>query len=395
MNSGKLDIVMKRAVAVAFLSAMLLVTASAQARTESVLYSFKGGYDGEYPSSRLVRDGNGNLYGTTATGGAHNNGKVFEITPLSTEKVLYSFKGGRDGSFPYGGLVRDGKGNLYGTTLYGGALRPYGGCGTVFKLAADGAEHVMYTFQGGKDGSYPNGDLISDANGHLFGTTQFGGAFGAGTVFEIDTKGKKRVLHEFTDLADGGYPSAGVVMDANGNLYGSTPFTNSVGMGTVFQLASDQTHKVLYSFQGVADGYYPQGGVVLDRAGNLYGTTYYGGGFDGLGVVFQVSPTGSETVLHKFRGGPVGDGASPVAGLVFDGQGNFYGSTPHGGAGHGTLFEIAADGSEHVVYNFKGRKLGDGGQPSAALILDSNGNLYGTTTYGGAFNHGTVFVLTP
>jgi len=396
MNSRKRNIVASLTAQVTMVFALILgASLSAQAQVESVLYSFKGGYDGEHPSSRLVRDARGNLYGTTPTGGAHNNGKVFQISPLGAETVLYSFQGGKDGSYPSGGMVRDGRGNLYGTTLYGGTLRPYGGLGTVFKLSANGTERVIHTFQGGKDGSYPNGDLIRDANGHLFGTTQFGGAFGSGTVFEINPKGKEVVLHDFADGADGGYPSAGVVMDANGNLYGTTPFTNNVGMGTVFEIMADHTPKTLYSFQGSADGYYPQGGVVLDGAGNVYGTTYYGGGFFGLGVVFQVSQDGNETVLHRFRGGMNRDGASPVSGLVLDAQGHFYGTTPFGGMGHGTVFQMATDGTEHVIYNFKGGAQGDGGRPSAALILDNQGNLYGTTTYGGVHDHGTVFVLTP
>ena len=293
MNFQRLnELVPKSASAATFVAIVLAAASIANAQTETVLYSFKGGVDGGNLSARLAVDGKGNLYGTTASGGPvpkngpspnhggghFGNGTVFEITPDGREKVLYNFKGGQDGSAPVSGLVRDGHGNLYGTTLYGGTSQPgTSGFGTVFQVAPDGTKKTLYSFQGGADGAYPWGDLTRDSRGHLYGITQQGGAFGGGTVFEISPDGTEKRLHEFTMGADGGSPTSGVVLDTNGNLYGTIPCINNVCIGGVFQIAPDGTYTLLYTFQGGLDGYYPWSEVVRDAAGNLYGTTSSGG----------------------------------------------------------------------------------------------------------------------
>jgi uncharacterized repeat protein (TIGR03803 family) len=273
---------------------------------------------------------------------------VFKLSPSGTETVLYSFTGGADGATPYAGLIQDGAGNLYGTTPYAGTS----GQGVVFKLircdsTPSGYEFkVLHSFTGGADGAIPFAGLVGDPAGNLYGTTYFGGAtsacyppYGCGVVFKLSPSGTETVLYSFTGL-DGFNPN-GLVRDAAGNLYGTTVVTwlgnQEVGAGVVFKLSPNRTETVLYSFTGGADGGFPQAGVIRDSAGNFYGTTYFGGGssacpvFDNsCGVVFKLSPTGTETVLHSFTGGA--DGGNPNAGLIQDAAGNLYGTTILGGA---------------------------------------------------------------
>jgi len=241
----------------------------------------------------------------------------------------------RYGADPLAGLVRDAAGNLYGTTASGGAS----GLGTVFKVSAGGAETVLHSFTGGSDGEYPYASVIRDAAGNLYGTTYAGGASGLGTVFKIDTQAHETVLYSFRGGADGEYPSAGLVRDAAGNLYGTTNSGGSSGGGIVFKISSAGKETVLHSFKGGKDGEYPYASVIRDAAGNLYGTTY-GGGASGWGTVFEIDPTGKETVLYTFTG--AADGASPEGGLVQDTAGHLYGTTKYGGAfGAGTVFELS------------------------------------------------------
>src|SRR6516225_9960806 len=303
---------------------------------EAVLYSFSGGPDGGYPYAGLILDAAGNLYGTADAGGAHNYGVVFEVPAGGAEGVLYSFTGtGGDGADPLAGLVRDAAGNLYGTTASGGAS----GLGTVFKVSAGGAETVLHSFTGGSDGEYPYASVIRDAAGNLYGTTYAGGASGLGTVFKIDTQAHETVLYSFRGGADGEYPSAGLVRDAAGNLYGTTNSGGSSGDGIVFKISPAGKETVLHSFKGGKDGEYPYASLIRDAAGNLYGTTY-GGGASGWGTVFEIDPTGKETVLYSFAG--AADGASPEGGLVQDTAGHLYGTTKYGGAfGAGTVFELS------------------------------------------------------
>jgi len=315
--------------------------------------------------------------------------------------VLYSFTGGSDGAFPEAGLMKDKAGNLYGTTLQGGTDYFFG---TVFELTPDGTETVLYSFTGGSDGGQPGASLVKNS-GNLYGTTELGGSsscnggFGCGTVFEVAPDGAETVLHAFTGGRDGAFPWAGLLMDSAGNLYGTTvqggntSCNDRYGCGTVFKLAPDGTESVLHSFcseNNCTDGYFPLGGgLIEDSAGNLYGTTNLGGRHDG-GIIFEIAPDGTETVLHSFGNSP--DGGHPFGGLIKDSAGNFYGTTTVGGSyDKGTVFELAPDGSETVLYSFKGGS--DGDDPYAALIEDKAGNLYGTTEDGGVYGRGTVFKL--
>ncbi|HEY5046563.1 MAG TPA: choice-of-anchor tandem repeat GloVer-containing protein [Rhizomicrobium sp.] len=376
---------------------------------EKVLHSFQGGSDGSYPASTLIADNTGNLYGTTANGGggtgcqgSYGCGTVFRLAPDGTESVLHAFAGGTDGAFPLGGLIPDNAGNYYGTTSQGGTTGcNRGGCGTVFKLAPDGTESVLYAFQGGSDGWYPVGGLVADSGGNLYGTTQFGGdtscplgVGGCGTVFQIAPDGKETVLHAFQGGSDGIAPSGALLMDKAGNLYGMT-IQGGDGQGgpygVVFKIAPGGGETILHSFGGSPDGSWPYGSLLLDDAGNLYGTTGQGGEYD-RGTVFRVAQNGTETVLYAFGDGSYGK--RPEAGLVADKAGNLYGTTFYGrgckqGA-CGTVFKLAPDGTETVLYAFKGHGQPRGANPAAPLLL-KNGLLYGTTTTGGINNDGVVF----
>jgi uncharacterized repeat protein (TIGR03803 family) len=391
----------------------VVATQSAQAQTysESVLYSFTGtGGDGAFPFAGLMRDAVGNLYGTTVKGGGtgclgSGCGTVFKLDTTGKETVLYSFTGSSDGASPDAGLIRDAAGNLYGTTERGGKCRRFvAGCGTVFKLDTTGKETVLHRFRGA-DGATPIAGLIRDSAGNFYGTTLLGGGTGCvrpgcGTVFILDTTGKETVLYSFTGTGgDGAFPHAGLIRAAAGNFYGTTSGGGDLtcnapfGCGVVFKLDTTGKETVLYSFTGSPDGASPDAGLIRDSAGNFYSTTSGGGGAFGKGTVFKLDTTGNETVLHSFTG-TGGDGALPSAGLIRDTVGNLYGTTTSGGASdYGTVFKLDTSGNETVLYSFTGGA--DGATPTAGLIRDSAGNLYGTTFGGGAFGYGTVFKLTP
>lgn len=278
--------------------------------TEEVLYNFLGSADGAQPNGSVVLDRQGNLYGTTYAGGGgsgiHKAGTIFSVNSnTGTETVLHRFGADKkDGKFPIAGLVMDGKGNLYGTTIEGGAGGSYGPglgcirrCGVVFELNAAGVETVLYAFRGWKkgDGAVPFSGLILDGKGNLYGTTYAGGAYGQGTVFQVTPAGKETVLYSFRGVPDGAFPVGRLVMDAQGNLYGTTSYGGTHDQGTVFELTSSNVEKKLYNFTGRADGASPLDGLVMDSQGNLYGTTFLGGNFNsicsaGCGVVFKVTP---------------------------------------------------------------------------------------------------------
>ncbi len=352
---------------------------------ETVLYNFTGGADGGLPQSGVIRDSAGNLYGTTSYGGT-GSGVVYRVDSSGNETVLYSFTGGADGASPQAGVVGDSSGNLYGTTVNGGGPSS---AGVVFQVkAATHQETVLHAFAGGTDGMSPHSGVIADAAGNLYGTTYYGGAANAGVVYQVDATGHETVLYTFTGGADGKYPNAGVIRDSAGNLYGTTVYGGN-GNGVVYKVDTTGHQTVLHTFMGGSDGANPYAGVILDSAGNLYGTTSSGGGsFNG--VVYKLDPTGHETVLHNFLGGS--DGANPQAGVVRDSAGNLYGTTFSGGpAFAGTVYKVHANGLYNVLYSFKGGA--DGANPYAGVFGDSAGNLYGTTYFGGSGNVGVIYKL--
>ncbi|HTA22105.1 MAG TPA: choice-of-anchor tandem repeat GloVer-containing protein [Terriglobales bacterium] len=382
-----------------------------------VLYSFgaNGPSDGNLPKGKLVFDGQGNLYGTTYTGGNADVGTVFELSPAGegqwTETILYSFCSQpkcSDGSFPEAGLMFDSAGNLYGTTQNGGTV-----WGTVFELSPPSQqggpwiETVLHTFIGSTDGCYPLGKLLFDAEGNLYGTASQcgGGALSAGTVFELTPVGdgtwQEVVLHQFcseggSSCRDGANPRAGVAFDNAGNLYGTTYAGGGgggIGFGTVYELSPSGggwTESVLHVFGQNAN--HPMSEINMDESGNLYGTANSGG--LGLGGVFKLIKVGGEwkNLVFQFNGQ---NGGNPAAGIFLASQKNLaFGTTAHGGNG-GTVYEF--DGvKETVLYSFCSQpKCADGSVPVAALIADTSGHLYGTTQEGGPYGQGVVFEITP
>jgi len=359
-----------------------------------VLFSFT--QDGAFPVAGVVLHG-GYLYGTTVQGGAANGGVAYKVDPLGHTTILYTFNPAVSGWEPWAGVIADGAGNLYGTTL---------NATEVYELNATGHETVLFQGQGPAGGTYPNG-VIRDSAGNLYGTMSEGGnmtacfGFGCGVVYKLDPTGHQTVLHTFSGGRDGGVPLAAVIRDAQGNLYGTT-YQGGSCCGVVYEVHPSGHEQVLYTFTGGADGGGPAGGVISDAAGNLYGTTS-SGGQSNMGVVYKIDTAGQETVLYSFKGGT--DGAFPQAGVTADSAGNLYGTTACGGTGSttgggqftcgndgaGVVFKLDAGGQETVLYTFAGGT--DGAIPVAAVVLDSQGNLYGTTNGGGAFNAGVVFKL--
>jgi uncharacterized repeat protein (TIGR03803 family) len=431
--------------------AIVCTGAPAQAQTESVVYSFLGESDGQYPVDSLALDSGGNLYGTTSSGGYDpclgiGCGAAWELSPSSggwAFTSIHIFGGGRDGAQPLAGFILDARGNLYGTTGLGGndtdcvALGP--GCGAVieFSHTPDGwVEKTLATFNGPGSGWYPLANLTMDSAGNLYGTTEYGGssnfcngdAGGCGIVFRLSPKTgggwTETVLHVFHSAplgSDGYLPFSGVTLDAAGNLYGTTLNGGSstlcagFGCGIVYKLTPTATgpwkETVLHTFADGPDGAGPWGGVILDSKGNLYGTVQDGGDLSvcngiGCGAVFELSPLSNGTwrfqVLHTFEGP---DGTTPVAGLTFDSQGNLLGTTHLGGdltckngAGCGTVFRLSHSSTgwnETTLHAFTGYP--DGSQPFASVTEDSSGNIFGTTLYGGVTSTccGTVFEIKP
>jgi uncharacterized repeat protein (TIGR03803 family) len=393
-------------------------------RVEFVLHSFGGSpEDGKYPMAGLVFDKVGAAYGTTTQGGFYGAGVVFKLTPVGSlwrETVLYDFHGTTDGASPYGGVVLDRSGNLYGETIGGGTgtcfYQNVSGCGVVYELTPPSQrggswkESVVHTFTGGNDGATPSGNLTFDTSGALFGTTLFGGNLQEGTVFKLVRSGRawtEIVLHSFGNVDDGAEPAAGVVFDAHGNLWGTTVSGGQyLYWGTVFEMVlsdGDWTESVLYSFDNGTDGGQPAAGLIFDRKGALYSTTL-SGGVTGNGTVFGLTPPSTsggawvENVLYSFQDGR--DGGLPQAGLIFDAVGNLYGTTHSGGeSGAGAVFKLTApaqgtgEWNETVLYSFTNGR--DGGLPDSNLVHGSDGYLYGTSYAGGHSYDGTVFKITP
>ncbi len=368
----------------------------------SLLHSFAGGpTDGGYPYSPLVLDGVGNLYGTTFKGGAANVGAVFSLKTDGTGySLLHSFAGSpSDGAYPYASVLLDGAANLYGTTFYGGASAG----GAAFTLKTDGTGFaLLHSFEGPVDGADPRASLVIDGAGNLTGTTYSGGESDQGTMFRIRSDGTGFVvLHAFSGrlYSDGANPRAALVLDSAGNRYGTTSQGGTLEQGAVVALNADGTaFTVLHSFEGAPDdGASPYASLLLDSGGYLYGVTRWGGSYGsyGGGVVFKLKTDGSAwSVMHSFEGS---DGCAPIAPLISDNAGNLYGTTLECGmSGDGIVFAINSDGTPFtgisVLHSFAGGSA-DGASPSAALVLDPAGNLYGTTSEGGASGSGVVFSL--
>lgn len=362
----------------------------------TVLHSFAGP-DGAVPEGGVVLDPQGNIYGTTVQGNPTGGGVVFKVDPTGSESVLFAFQTDAEGVAPSADLTMDEAGNLYGTAAGFGP----GGCGVVFEVdPATGKETVLYAFTCGNDGDNPHGGVIRDSTGNLYGTTEHGGGDGDGTVFKLDTAGNITVFHGFSG-PDGSEPFGDLAQDAAGNLYGVTLFGGNYagpclvlgGCGVVYKIDTMGNFSLLHVFSG-PDGSTPSAGVTFDSAGNLYGTASQGGqGVDsGAGVIFKIDAAGNETTLYPFAGGP--DGAYPLGPLVLDGAGNLYGTANEGGDapfpfGDGVVFKLDATGKETVLHTFNGS---DGVWPVGTLARDSAGHLYGVAG-GGASGLGVVFKL--
>jgi uncharacterized repeat protein (TIGR03803 family) len=375
------------------------------ASTFSAAQAFKtialfDGVNGEYPANgSLVQGVNGNLYGTTSSGGAENGGTVFEIAggKIAPLYSLCSLDSCADGFNPQAGLVQAANGNLYGTT-FGDEFNLFG---TVFEVTPGGRLATLYTFcpQGDcANGSEPEAGLIQAPNGNFYGTTVYGGTGNYGAVFEMTPGGKLITVHSFTH-SDGEEPSGNLIQGSNGNFYGTTHVGGANNYGTVFEMTAAGALLTLHSFANTPSGAYPSGGLVQAANGNFYGTTSQGGA-NNQGTVFEITPSGRIATLYSFCAQEnCVDGAGPQAGLVQATDGNFYGTTQSGGAyGHGAIFGITAGGKFVTLHSFCAESgCPDGWSPLGGLLLASDGNLYGTTYSGGLSTCydgcGTVFSL--
>jgi uncharacterized repeat protein (TIGR03803 family) len=378
------------------------------AQTFTVLYSFTGGVDGGNPYEGLVRDDHGNLFGTTYYGGrgsctqygSSGCGTVFKVTADGKETVLLSFEAGSDGAYPWGGLTLDATGNLYGTTTSGGL-----GYGVDFKLDTTGTETILHRLAGSRDGATPYAGLTFDRAGDLWGASTAGGdlacgirSAGCGTIFKLHGR-KQTILHRFAGApSDGSYAAYGSLLVGNdGGLYGVTMQGGTSNNGTVYRLHRNGTLTVLYSFTGGTDGCAPSGTLANDDEGSLYGTTSACGP-SGYGTVYQLNKAGVLKVLYGFGSGS-NDGRSPFGGVIRDRAGNLYGTTLFGGTGCsggtqcGTVFKLSATGKNTILHMFDSST--NGAAPWGNVIRDPMGNLYGTTSVGGLGGAGTVWKIAP
>jgi uncharacterized repeat protein (TIGR03803 family) len=357
------------------------------------------------PEAGVIGDEQGNLYGTTIAGGGRGCGNkgcgtVFRVAPDGRAKVLYVFQGGEDGWNPMASLVLDRFGNLYGTTMFGGGNScRSNGCGTVFEIAPDGAETVLHRFADTPDGSIPLGGLLIDRHGNLVGTTEQGGENHKGTVFQIGRTAVETILYSFcsvTKCPDGANPTSTLIADKAGTLYGTTQFGGTQGWGTVFELTKRGAETVLYSFcqfELCTDGQTPVAGVTMDRDGNLFGTTYEGGA-TGYGEVYKLTPNGAESIVHSFLT-ELGDGLYPQAPVLFDKAGNLYGMSleldvpdcdkKNGTVWRGVVYRLAPDGTEKL-YCVPAYYYG--------ALNQRHGYLYGAASgNGGRYSPGIVFSI--
>ncbi|MFL5237803.1 MAG: choice-of-anchor tandem repeat GloVer-containing protein [Rhizomicrobium sp.] len=369
-----------------FAFALAGFASGANAESYTVLHRFAGAPDdGDRPSAGLRSDRAGNLYGTTRFGGSNDYGTIFKVTPDGSEYLLHSFIGGKDQEYPIAGVIIDQKtGDLYGT-VSGNNVANCDGCGVIWKLTAQGRFSVLHTFEI-TDGSYPYGSMIRDTLGNLYGTTFYGGTshnctYGCGVVWKLAADGAFSVLHNFTGSPDGAQPEGRLARDHAGNLYGTTAyggyFDSSGGYGTIFKVASDGTETVLYSFTNGVDNRHPSSGVRRDKRGNLYGTTSW----QLTSTVFRLAPDGKLTTISNL-------GADDPEGDLFltHNSGRIYGTTYAGGAG--TVYELTPNGVESILHSFT-----DTEHPLAGVIKIKH-TLYGTTAGGDGNDHGVVFGLT-
>ena len=416
----KKDLSIPLVLVLAVMAFSALATRSA-AQTETLLYSFGGNAkDAVQPFSSLIFDKAGNLYGATYSGGIHGQGTVFELMPKAgggyIEKVLHNFiNNGVDGRGPWGNLIFDKNGNLYGTTMSGGA----DDVGTVFELlpqkGGTWTETILHSFSNnGTDGQGATTGVILDAKGNIYGTTEAGGTGSncgggaCGVAFELVRQPggsyTEKILHNFNNNQTDGANPSGLVFDPSGNVYGTTANggTEFFDCGVVFELSpassGQWTETLLHTFT-CTDGQYPVASLIFDPSGNLFGTTQYGGAYE-KGTVFELTPAGdgtwTELDLHDFNPNGI-DGTRPDFGtLGRDAAGNLYGTTLQGGSdGYGTVFELSNIGGTWVETMLYSLTDANGDYPATSVILDTHGNLYGTTTYGGVHGEGVVFEVAP
>jgi uncharacterized repeat protein (TIGR03803 family) len=357
--------------------------------TVTVLHTFTDEADGSSPSASLIQTTDGNFYGTAAQGGSSGGGTVFKITPGGTFTVLHAFSGGPDGGRPSSALIQATNGNFYGTT----AGTPFQ-TATAFQMTPSGTVTVLHAFTGGADGDNPQAALIQATDGAFYGTASSGGgASNSGTAFKLTPNGTFTVLHAFDFTTEGGIPGAALMQATDGNFYGTTEMGGASDSGTAFKLTPTGTFTVVHAFARSIDGADTQASLIQTTDGNFYGTTPSGGA-SGFGTAFQMTPSGTVTVLHGFTGST--DGAHPAAPLIQGTDGNFYGTTANGGASDaGTVFQITSSGTVTILHVFVGGA--DGAHPLAPLIRGTDGNFYGTTAQGGGntCDCGTVFRMTP
>jgi uncharacterized repeat protein (TIGR03803 family) len=399
--------------------ALVLLSSTLDYAGETILYTFRGGSDGYAPVGGLVADQNGNLYGATSQGGAHALGTVFELSPNGvgawSETVLYSFKGGTDGQYPAAGLIRDSQGNLYGTTVGGG----YGcapECGSVFELSPGTNGWMitaLHTFRGGRDGGTVAGGVVMDSAGNLYGTTASFGPKGSGTTFRLSKSGNTwtlTTLHAFASGVDGADPEGLLFLGSDGAIYGTTVYGGTPihdhAYGVFYKLFQNAEgkwiEKVVHSFKGGGDGGNPPFGLVADQQGNLYGVSpEYP---PGRGNVFEFSLDAQDKwvkkTIYQFPAFHLGDPDAPNGPVIIDQSGNVYGVTA---VREGAVYELAPQQGTHwletTLYTFEGGA--DGELPGGQLLDDGGGNLYGVTGEGGGTGCvggrgcGTVFEITP
>lgn len=348
----------------------------------TVLHDFAGApNDGDYPTAEPTLDKSGNIYGVTDDGGANGTGALFEITSGGTESLLHSFGATGDGTQPDGAVIFDASGNMYGTTEYGGSSDN----GTIWELTAGGNYSVLHSFAS-NEGNFIRGRLVEDKAGNLYGTALFGGANGDGAVFEYSASGQLTVLHSF-DGTDGEFPEHGVVMDKHGNLFGATAFGGADSNGTVYEISSSGVFTSLHSFTGGADGGFLYGGVGIDKKGNVYGNTADGGA-DSSGTVFEITKNGVFSTIYNFTG--AADGGTPEGDMLVVGKKLYSSATTGGANGAGGIYEATAKGKESLLASFS---TADGDGYSAG-VASKGKTLYGTASSGGTDGYGVVFSMT-